>query len=86
MSITKQWKVTDWGQIPDTPVYGGRNKPEVVNSIDQKYCNHEWKEILLLNTTVYNCKHCDKKKEDYEKEQKESSTTEWKTDWRDYIY
>jgi hypothetical protein len=30
-------------------------------------CQHEWKGILLLRTTVYNCAVCDIKKEEYER-------------------
>lgn len=30
---------------------------------------HEWKPILLLNHTVFNCSKCDKHKEKYEEEQ-----------------
>lgn len=28
------------------------------------YCFHEWKPILLIRSTVYNCVKCDKKKEE----------------------
>lgn len=27
-------------------------------------CNHKWKPIFLLSSTVYNCEFCDMKKED----------------------
>lgn len=38
---------------------------------NQRWCNHEWYAIDLgFGPYVYNCKHCDMKKEDYEKEQK----------------
>lgn len=30
----------------------------------RRYCNHEWKTILLLTSTVYDCKKCGIKKED----------------------
>ena len=30
-------------------------------------CYHEWKPILLLTSTVYNCIKCGVKKEEYEK-------------------
>ena len=33
---------------------------------DKRYCVHDWKAILLINSTVYNCCKCDLKKEDYE--------------------
>lgn len=44
---------------------------------------HSWKPILLLNQTVYNCATCDKKKEDYEREQAEEAKkrTETKSDY-----
>lgn len=33
----------------------------------QRYCNHDWKPILLIRSTVYDCKKCNVKKEVYEK-------------------
>lgn len=32
----------------------------------QRYCSHEWIPILLITSTVYDCKLCKVKKEDYE--------------------
>ena len=34
---------------------------------DKIYCNHDWKPILLLFSTVYDCKKCGIKKEDKDK-------------------
>ena len=37
---------------------------------NQRWCKHEWYGINLgFGPMVYNCKKCDMKKEDYEKEQ-----------------
>lgn len=33
-------------------------------------CSHEWKAVVGLKNTWYNCKKCDIKKEDYDKERK----------------
>lgn len=33
----------------------------------KKLCKHEWYAIELISSIVYNCKHCDCKKEEYEK-------------------
>ena len=33
---------------------------------NQQICYHEWKAILLLTSTVYNCSKCDLKKEEHE--------------------
>lgn len=32
-------------------------------TMEQHWCNHEWKSIQLIMSTVYNCKKCDAKKE-----------------------
>jgi hypothetical protein len=32
----------------------------------QKVCYHDWKPIVLIISTVYNCSKCGVKKEDYE--------------------
>lgn len=42
--------------------------PPPIPKTPARYCNHSWKPILLLTTTVYNCEHCDMKKETYDKE------------------
>jgi hypothetical protein len=34
----------------------------------RKRCWHEWKAILLLHSTVYDCVKCGIKKENYEKQ------------------
>ena len=33
---------------------------------NQQICYHEWKPIILLTSTVYNCKKCNVKREEYE--------------------
>lgn len=46
----------------------------------QRWCNHDWKVIDLGNgRAVYNCKHCDMKKEDWDAEQaeKKRNNNEW---------
>ena len=34
---------------------------------NQKICNHDWKKIVLITSSVYDCSKCGVKKEDYEK-------------------
>lgn len=34
----------------------------------EKSCNHEWKAVELIYSTVYDCKKCGMKREDYDKE------------------
>lgn len=45
--------------------YGGRNDPWAREySSTKAKRKHEFSPILLINTTVYDCKHCKAKKED----------------------
>lgn len=46
--------------------YETQIEPEDVLAWSQKTCYHDWKPILLLTSTVYNCKKCNVKKEEYE--------------------
>lgn len=39
-------------------------KPSII--FNNSRCNHKWKSILLLTTTVFNCQYCGLKKEDYD--------------------
>lgn len=41
-------------------------EPEEYLDWNQKTCYHDWKPILLLTSTVYNCKKCNVKREEYE--------------------
>jgi hypothetical protein len=50
----------DW-EYEETPA-----APEGDITWIQVYCNHEWKAICLIISTVYNCKRCSIKKEDFE--------------------
>lgn len=47
-----------------------QTEPEDYLAWNQQICYHEWKAILLLTSTVYNCKKCNVKKEEYEAWQK----------------
>jgi hypothetical protein len=38
------------------------------DSKPNKYCRHEWKPTVLIISTVYDCKKCGIKKEEYEKQ------------------
>jgi len=55
--------MTDWDDFGfDFDVeeyYAKETVPDVPS-----YCFHEWKPILLIRSTVYNCVKCDKKKEE----------------------
>lgn len=51
-----KWQGSDW-----SPEW--RDEPPPV-----PLCNHEWKSILLITSTVYDCKKCGMKKEDYDKQ------------------
>lgn len=57
-----------WWIDPDG-YYSSDKKYEEDDSINtkQKHCWHNWKPILLLTSTVYDCSKCGVKKEDYEK-------------------
>jgi hypothetical protein len=48
-----------WEDQPEPP-----ELPEIKQGCSIR---HEWKPVLLLTTTVFNCKFCDMKKEDFEK-------------------
>jgi hypothetical protein len=37
---------------------------------NQQLCYHDWIPILLLTSTVYNCRKCNVKKEEYEASEK----------------
>jgi hypothetical protein len=34
-------------------------------------CVHEWEKIVLIRSVCYDCKKCGKKREDWEREEKE---------------
>jgi hypothetical protein len=57
-----------WWYEPDDMVQ--TPKEEVNKDADiswqQKTCYHDWKPIVLIINTVYNCSKCGIKKEDYE--------------------
>jgi hypothetical protein len=42
---------------------------EVKKELDwnQKFCNHEWKETILIVSRVFDCKRCGVKKEEFDK-------------------
>jgi hypothetical protein len=41
--------------------------PKLESEYDRIYCDHSWKPILLVFSTVFDCRKCGMKKEDYEK-------------------
>jgi hypothetical protein len=49
-----------------------RNCKEIVDlPWNQKICSHDWKKIVLITSSVYDCAKCGVKKEDYERWKKE---------------
>lgn len=46
------------------------DKDSPQNTWNKKFCMHEWKPVLLLISTVFDCAKCGMKKEDYESENK----------------
>jgi hypothetical protein len=51
----------------DDPNYNSKKEDiEASISWDKQMCSHEWKAVVLIRTTVYNCIRCDVKKEDFE--------------------
>lgn len=51
----------------DPYYYDDDYAPYVPQTIERE-CKHEWKPILLLTNTVWDCRLCGKKKEEWEKE------------------
>jgi hypothetical protein len=60
----------DWWIDPDGYYDDIVKKDESVKNNDipktQQLCYHDWKPIVLIISTVYNCSKCGVKKEDYE--------------------
>jgi hypothetical protein len=52
----------------DDPNYDSKKKEENESALpwDKQMCHHDWKAVVLIRTTVYNCIRCDVKKEDFE--------------------
>jgi len=51
----------------DNPNYDSKKEEEeAALPWDKQMCHHDWKAIVLIRTTVYNCIRCDLKKEDFE--------------------
>lgn len=48
-------------------VYSELDDDEIDIFFSQKVCNHKWKPIVLITSTVYDCEKCEVKKEEYER-------------------
>ena len=52
----------------DDPNWDSKKIEEDSSSLswDKQMCHHDWMPILLLTSTVYNCRKCNAKKEEFE--------------------
>ena len=59
--------MSDWWFDPDElpPPLPKEEKKEL--DWTQKFCNHEWKETVLIVSKVYDCRKCEVKKEEFER-------------------
>lgn len=63
------WKYGYWDHYSD-PVYKREEESVPGSRSAQEYCSHDWKPVLLLYSTVFDCSKCNAKKEEVELESK----------------